>query len=136
MIGRTALMPSTTPRGSSSEAARRRRWWIIGIVGVGLATALVIWYGLALTAGKPNWFYAGQEDITDSSVTVIYDVHREPGREVVCRLVAESETHEIVGSREVTVPAHPEGSTRERTSLQTTSRPLVGNVTGCWYPED
>ena len=54
----------------------------------------------------------------------------------VCPLVAESETHEIVGSREVTVPAHPEGSTRERTTLQTTSRPLVGNVTGCWYPED
>ncbi|OLT39323.1 hypothetical protein BJF82_08040 [Kytococcus sp. CUA-901] len=39
VIGRTALMPSTTPRGRSSEAARRRRWWIIGIVGVGLATA-------------------------------------------------------------------------------------------------
>lgn len=127
-------MSSRTPEPASTTAASRRRWWIIGIVGVGLSTALIIWYGLMLTTGKPNWYYAGQDDITDSSLTVIYDVHREPGREVVCRLVAESETHEIVGSREVTVPPRETGSTRERSTVRTTSRPLVGNVEGCWYP--
>ncbi|MFC0359853.1 DUF4307 domain-containing protein [Kytococcus schroeteri] len=123
----TPARPRTTPS--------QRRWWVVGTVLVGLATALVVWYGIALNTNKPNWFYAGHEKITDSSVTVIYDVHREPDRPVVCRLVAENENHEVVGTRDVTVPPRGAGSTRERSVVQTTSRPLVGNVTGCWYPE-
>ncbi|WP_462418154.1 DUF4307 domain-containing protein [Kytococcus sp. Marseille-QA3725] len=125
-------MPTTPPR--PTHRLSQRAWWVIGIVGVGLATALVVWYALLLSTDKPNWFYAGHEDISDSSVTVIYDVHRDPGREVVCRLVAEDEQHAVVGSREVTVPPHEKGSTRERTVVRTTSRPLVGNVSSCWYP--
>ena len=40
------------PTSRTAEAARRRRWWIIGGVGIALATAVVVWFGLALTAGK------------------------------------------------------------------------------------
>ncbi|SNC74341.1 protein of unknown function [Kytococcus aerolatus] len=124
------------PTSRTAEAARRRRWWIIGGVGIALATAVVVWFGLALTAGKVSWYDAGYEDVTDSSVTVIYDVHRDPEREVACRLVAEDEKHAVVGTTEVQVPPSGEGSTRERSTMRTTARPLVGYVTGCWYTDE
>ena len=56
------------------------RWWVVGVLGVGLATALAVWLGLANSVGRVTWVDTGYKVVDDRSVRVEFDVHRPSGQ--------------------------------------------------------
>ena len=74
--------------------------------------------------------------LTDTAVTVTFDVRTPPGAAASCTVVAHSRAGEQVGRAEVDVPAGAPGQTTTRVTytLETTKRPVTGEVPGCGPP--
>lgn len=118
------------------SARGSRRWWVIGSVAVLLGTVIAVIWGLSATLGRVGWTDAGHKVVSETLVEVRFDVHRDPSREVVCRLEARDLTNATVGRTEVTVPPTEDSPSRHVASVETASPASTGWVDECWYPED
>lgn len=112
-----------------------RRWWVIGGVLVGLGVLLAVYLGLATTRGIHATTNGHRVD-SDSQVTIRFDLTRDVGREVTCRFRALDEKHATVGRSETVIPPSSERTTRQTTTVRTSSRALTGYVDECWYTGD
>ncbi len=120
----TAL--STTHRST-------RRWWAIGVVGVGLMTALAIWFGIASGAGKVEWVNSGFEVVSDSEVDVRFDIFRDSSRAVECVIEAQDESHFVVGRTTTVVAPSDASPSRQIAPVQTAGPAVTGYVERCEY---
>ncbi|ANS78702.1 hypothetical protein SGUI_1306 [Serinicoccus hydrothermalis] len=123
---------------AEAEERRRhgdRRWWVVGVVAVLVMSVLAVVWGLSATVGRVHWVDTGFEVVSDSQVDVRFDLRRDPSREAVCRLEAQSESHVVVGRTEVRVPPSDSSPSRHVESLTTASPAVTGYVEECWYAD-
>ena len=105
------------------------RWWVIGTVGISLAVAVIVWFALA-SANALRADVTAYRGVTDSQVTVAYDVHRPDGAAVRCTIEAQDVRHGRVGTVTDDVPAGAKSVHREVT-VRTSARAVVGVVSSC-----
>lgn len=109
------------------------RWWVVGVVGVGLGTALVTWYALALHAQTVTAQVVSYKVSGDEEVTVTFDVTRPGDGAVTCRVVALDERFGTVGARDFVLPRGPERAVHRVMTLRTTHRAVSADVKGCRF---
>ena len=107
------------------------RWWVVGIIGVGLATAVAVWLALANSVGKVTWIDTGYKVIDDRSVRVQFDVTRPANTAVTCRVEALDKTFGVVGAIEVKVPGSKETTVGRQEVIRTAARAVTGTVKDC-----
>ncbi|KUG55738.1 hypothetical protein AVL62_05465 [Serinicoccus chungangensis] len=118
------------------SAPRDRRWWAVGLVAVLVMSLVAVVWGLAATRGRVHWVNTGFEVVSDGRVDVRFDLRRDPDREAVCTLEAQSAAHVVVGRIEVRVAASPESPSRHVESVATASPAITGYVDQCWYADE
>jgi Domain of unknown function (DUF4307) len=117
-------------------ALRRRRRWVsyalatlVMIGGVGIAIKLYQQYAEAPYQVR----IISVTNLTDTQVTVLFEVHKPAGLKAVCTVLGHTRDGEQVGIGEVEVPAGtPDETTTQVTyTLATTKRPVTAEVPGC-----
>lgn len=108
------------------------------IIGGALFTlvfgAWVVWGGLSGTNAELEVRELGYRDLTDTSITVAWEVSVAPGTEVSCAVQALNANFGIVGWRVLEL-----GSSDQRTrvfteTLRTSEQAVTGLPYGCWLP--
>lgn len=107
------------------------RWWVVGVVGITLGVAVVVWYGLATTVGAVQPVVTGYRVESDRSVVVEYDLHRPQGTAVTCRIDALDSSKGRVGTVEDAVPAEGPASVHREVRVRTSVRAVTGVVDSC-----
>ena len=107
------------------------RWWLVGTVGVVLASAVAVWLALANTVGRVTWVDTGYKVLDDRTVRVEFDVHREPGTAVTCRLEALDRSFGVVGTLDVEIPATDTRAVHHEAQVRTAARAVTGVVKTC-----
>ena len=102
------------------------RWWVVGTVGVSLMVAVIVWYALA-SANALRADVTSYRDVTDSQITVAYDVHRPDGAAVRCTIEAQDVRHGRVGTVTDDVPAGAV-SVHRVVTVRTSARPVTGDL--------
>ncbi len=115
---------------TSRPAPATRRWWVIGLLGVGGSTALIVWWGLAVTVGAVTPQVTAYAVTSDSSMRLDYQVHRPEGVAVTCELTALDVRKAPVGTVVDEIPAGP-SSVQRTVTLKTAHRAVTGVVTSC-----
>jgi hypothetical protein len=118
---------------SPSSSGPSRRAWLLGGLGITAGVALAVWFGLSASLGHVTWQDIGATVVNDRVVEVDYQVHREPGRAVVCTLEAQDLRHARVGTTQDRIPASPEQDVRRAARVPTTTRAVTGAVVSCEY---
>jgi hypothetical protein len=122
-------MPSrpTLPRPAPGQL----KWWVIGTVGILGGVALAVWFGLSATLGRPSWQTLGYKVVSDQQVRVDFEVTRPSGMALTCTVEALARDFSPVGTSRVQVAVSPDATTRQSTTLRTTSRAVTGQVRTC-----
>lgn len=105
------------------------RWWVIGTIGISATVAVIVWFALA-GAQAVRAQVTAYRDVTDSSITVAYDVHRPDGAAVQCTVEAQDSRHGRVGTVTDDVPAGAT-SVHRVVVVRTSARAVVGLVSSC-----
>lgn len=105
------------------------RWWVIGTLGIGAMVAFIVWFALA-ERNQLSADVVSYRDVTDSSITVAYDVHRPDGAAVRCTVEAQDVRHGRVGTVTDDVPAGAKSVHRE-VVVRTSARAVTGVVSSC-----
>jgi len=116
-------------------AQRRRRWLayllgaLVALAGLGIAVKLYRQYA------QPPYEVTELTvtSLTDTSVTVHFQVSRQHGEAVICTVRGHTRDGREVGSAEVRVPAGAADDTSAEVTytLATTQRAMTGEVPGC-----
>lgn len=106
------------------------RWWIIGVLGIGLVVAYIVWYAVSSTVGAVRPQVTAYDVTSDSSITVSYRLVKPADRAVTCVVTALDTTKGRVGTVTDEIPA---GSAREERTvrIRTTQRAVTGVVDSC-----
>ncbi|GGB82732.1 hypothetical protein N798_09665 [Knoellia flava TL1] len=104
-------------------------WWVVGILGVGIMVAGVVWFGLA-SANALRADVTAYRVVSDSVLELGYDVHRPDGAAVRCTIEAQDVRHGRVGTTTDDVPAGATSVHREVT-VRTSARAVTGVVASC-----
>ena len=64
------------------------RWWVVGVLGVGLMTAVVIWYAVTSTVGALTPRVTHYDIVRDTAATIDYEVLLPQGQAVRCVVAA------------------------------------------------
>ena len=118
------------------SAPRDRRWWVVGVVAVTLMSLVAVVWGVEATRGRVHWVNTGFEVVADGQVDVRFDLRRDPAREAVCTLEAQSDAHVVVGRTEVRVAPSSTSPSRHVQSVATASPAITGYVDECWYADE
>lgn len=118
---------------TTSTAPQTRRWWVIGALGVGVMSAIAIWFGMASSSGKVNWIDTGFVLTSSSEVEVRFDLHRDPAREVECIIEAQDENHFVVGRTTTVVEPASASPSRHTATVATAGPAVTGYVDSCVY---
>lgn len=139
MTATLTFPPGRYGRRRDPVRQRQRRWmtWVLAtfvvIAGVAIAAKLYDQYTLAPYQVR----IVGVTDVTDTHVTVTFEVTTPPGEAAACTVRARARSGEEVGRARVIVP--PGGPDQTKTTftytLATTSRPVTGEVPGCGPPD-
>ncbi|KGN37566.1 DUF4307 domain-containing protein [Knoellia subterranea] len=105
------------------------KWWVIGAVGISAAVAVIVWFALA-SANSLRAVVTAYNVVSDSEVTVSYDVHRPDGAAVQCTVDAQDVRHGRVGTITDDVPAGAT-SVHRVVTVRTSARAVVGIVSSC-----
>ncbi len=107
------------------------RWWVVGIVGCLAAVGVIVWWGIASTAGSVRPEVTAYRVESDTSIVVEYDLHRPAGVAVLCRITALDGGRNRVGTVDDDVPAQGPTSVHRVVSLRTSVRAVTGVVDSC-----
>jgi hypothetical protein len=134
--------PQTAPTfppgryGRRREPARPGRRWltaalatVVALGGVAVAAKLYRQYTLAPYQVQ----VLGVTDLSETAVTVTFEVRRPAGQSARCTVVAHTRDGEEVGRAELMVPSHGADDTAATVTytLATTKRPMTAEVPGC-----
>ena len=109
----------------------QRRWWAIGGGFVLVATALTVWFGLSGTDGAVTTTDIGFERKGERELVMIFDVTRPVGTPLSCTVTAMDSKYGRVGTKEQSVPASDEKTTRVRAAVRTTTTAVTATVQEC-----
>lgn len=107
------------------------RWWVVGVLGVGLAVAVAVWYGLASSVGAVRPTVTAYKVESDAAVVVEYRLVRPEGVAVVCRVSALDGSRARVGTVEDAVAAEGPTSVARTVRVRTSTRAVTGVVDSC-----
>ena len=105
------------------------RWWVVGAVGITAAVAVIVWFGLS-AANALGADVTSYDVVSDSEMTLGYDVHRPDGAAVRCTVEAQDVRHARVGTVTDDVPAGARSVHRE-VRVRTSARAVTGVVASC-----
>ncbi len=106
------------------------RWWVVGVLGVVLLTAAVIWYGVATQVGAVTPQVVGYAVLSDAATSIDYQVNRPEGTGLSCTLTALDDRHGRVGTAVDQVPPGS-GWARRQVEIRTTHRAVTAVVDSC-----
>jgi hypothetical protein len=111
---------------------RRRPVALLAVLGVVALTFVtwVVWAGLQQSAADVRWQTFGYSDVSDTSVTVEFDVFKDQGQPVTCTVQALDVSGEIVGQARVDLTVD-EGDVHLTYALPVTRRPTSALVDSC-----
>jgi len=111
---------------------------VIAGAAIVLASALAGWVWVALVRSNPavRFEVTAFDTVTDTSVTIEWVVDREPGVAVECVLRARNQAGQEVGRLRVSVPSDGSPSVVVRRRLETSDRPVTGEVLSCLQAGD
>jgi hypothetical protein len=107
------------------------RWWLVGVVGVALAVALVVWWGWRTTAGAVRPQVTGYEVVSDREIRVEYRLQRPEGVAVDCEVAALDARKGRVGLVTDRVPAAGAALVDRAVTVRTSARAVTGVVQSC-----
>lgn len=105
------------------------RWWVVGGIGIAAAVAVIVWFGLA-SANALGADVTDYKVVSDSEMTLGYDVHRPDGAAVRCTVEAQDVRHGRVGMVTDLVPPGARSVHRE-VVVRTSARAVTGVVASC-----
>lgn len=119
--------------GRAPRRLRRRRLTAFAVVAaLVLATAVwAVWTGVGGAAGSLSLQTTGYTVHGDRSVTVGWLVSGDPDHRLVCAIVAQSESAEVLGLKEVVVPVTGQVDRGGTTTVRTTRRADSGLIRSC-----
>lgn len=122
----------SSPHPPRPAAASGRTQVVLSVVGalVGLVFALAFYANRGPDTSAATQA-RGYVITSDSSVTVEFELAREPGRAATCLIRARGEAGTEVGRRQFPVPASARRSVVVREPLPTSARAATGEVVGC-----
>ncbi len=112
--------------------ARRTPVVALALLG-GVAVVFLGWVGWAAlqqSSADVRWSTFGYSDVSDTSVTVEFDVFKSPGETVTCTVQALDVTNEVVGQARVEVSGE-RGDVHVTYELPVTHRPTSAQVESC-----
>lgn len=112
------------------------RWWTIGVVGVVLMSAVVVWLALMGSGDRVHWSDSGFLVHDDTRIEVRFDVTRDPDRPVTCRLEAMDYSKLLIGSTQVQIDPAESSPSRHVADVRTVARATTGYVHSCWYTDE
>jgi hypothetical protein len=114
---------------------RKRRWvtWIMGALVIALSVAIAVKLYRQYVEAPYEVTIINIRDITDTGVTVTFDVTVPQGGSATCTVQGHTRDGRLVGRAEVDAVAADAAQTTIRVtySLATTARPVTGEVPGC-----
>jgi len=102
---------------------------VLAIVAVSFVT-WVVWAGLQQAVADVRWQTFGYSDVSDTSVTVEFDVFKQQGQAVTCTVQALNVSGDVVGQARVDL-AVDEGDVHVTYALPVTGRPTSAQVESC-----
>ncbi len=111
---------------------RPGRRGIVVLVAVAVATAVVLGWWWYSEGSQPTLEYApaAYVVISDTSVRVTFSVTKDKDATVTCRIIAQDEASDVIGTQDVTIGAGT--STSQHTvTLVTRGRAVLGTVDSC-----
>ena len=120
--------------GHTPSAARRTRWVVVSvaIAFVIVFVAWVVWGGLFQAPAQFESRDTGYTIISDSQVSVDWQLSVEPGAESKCAVQALNSTFGIVGWKVVDVPASEERTRVFTEAVRTSELAVTGLIYQCW----
>ena len=106
-------------------------WWVLGSLGILVAVAVIVWWGIVGTTGSVRPEVTGYRVESDASIVVRYDLHRPAGTAVLCRVSALDGSKARVGTVEDAVPAEGPTSVQREVRVRTSVRAVTGVVDSC-----
>jgi len=112
--------------------ARRTPVVLLVVLGVVVLAFLgwVGWAALQQSAADVRWSTFGYSDVSDTSVTVEFDVFKQPGETVMCTVQALDVTSDVVGQARVEVSGD-RADVHVTYALPVTRRPTSAQVESC-----
>lgn len=122
-------------RYGRTPSSRRKTVWVVAASAVGFAAVFVawlVWGGLLEPPSQLEVIDTQHEVLSDSEVSVTWQVNVQPGTDVRCAVQALDSRFAIVGWKVVELPAS-EQRTREYTdTVRTTELAVTGLIYRCW----
>jgi hypothetical protein len=113
--------------------SRRRRRVVVAAVAVlaVVGVAFVVWAGLAAAQREVRWDDVGYRVVDDTTVELTFNVVKDPGATVECRLQALSGSFAQVGLATVEVGPAPERAVQRTATIRTQERAVTAVVDTC-----
>lgn len=115
---------------STTSPHSTRFWWIVGTLGVGVAVAITVWFGLASTKDVVTW-QDRRFDRHPEYTTLEFEVTRPKGVAVTCTARALDVTYGPVGSVEVDIPASSTDTEIRTVRIETTTQAATAAIKEC-----
>lgn len=109
----------------------QRVLWILGPLAGVVMVALITWWALAASVGKPMWGDLTYDVRDDRHVIVTYQVTRPPEKTTVCSIVAKQTDHGSVGRMDDVIPPGEDSQLVRTVEVRTTSLAVIGMVDRC-----
>lgn len=114
------------------QATTRKFAWIAAAGFVVVFGAWVIWGGLDGSGDTIDILDTGYSDITDTAITVSWQLTVDPGTATACALQAQNSAHGIVGWRIIELPPSETRTRALSETVVTTEKAVTGLIYRCW----
>lgn len=119
-------------RYGDAPSPRRRRVLIAVIAALAVAgVAFVVWAGLASAQRDVRWDDVGYDVVDNTTVTVTFNVVKDPGATVQCRLKALNGSFAEVGLATVEIGPAVERAVQRTATIRTQERAVTAVVDRC-----
>ncbi|WP_448631477.1 DUF4307 domain-containing protein [Cellulomonas soli] len=128
----TALPAGRYGTTAAHPTRRTRLWRATGVaVGALVLVALGVWMAGGVFGDPVQWKTVGYHVADATSTDVTFDVTKDTGASVTCRVQALSESYGEVGVRSVEVGPGDERTQRVTATIRTTGLAVSATVLGC-----
>ncbi|RZS59577.1 uncharacterized protein DUF4307 [Microcella putealis] len=128
------LLDERYGRTARDDTRTKRILIISGALFTLVFGAWVVWGGLSGTNAELEVRELGYRDLTDTSITVAWEVSVAPGTEVSCAVQALNANFGIVGWRVLELDSSDQRTRVFTETLRTSEQAVTGLPYGCWLP--
>lgn len=127
-----SVTPALEPPAGRYGPERSRRWGRVAVVAaVVVAVVVVAWLGWGIAQEPVRWKDVAFDVQGPASVEATFEVSKDPGTTVECRVHALSESYGEVGMRTVEVGPSDAGAVRVTVVIPTAERAVTATVESC-----